>query len=820
MDPQQETMDLPGPPMSPADASLANVEAITGNNKHSQDVLKKFQWAINKVANEHGTEDNETSLSEEELTQLIRTWEPQRDIVCLYVRWSRQLKRNFNLDSIATLLCLSRQCGYTPLDFIRKVKTLTIVKHKKATFGLTFMFGTSNREDVNHERLNKEFIGLSVTLALLQEQVTKLPSILGKTKMRHSGPRNTCPIGIHVEGDDNQPVSILAHPNSEFHTQASLLNRIWLSVKHRWIAFYLVEHLFREENQPSWSFQEGLIFSFQMMASCGPVRFEFLAPLVGYCLKFPSQESINTKRSRLREIWSDPSTFLSFGKTCLAQFSKESQIRMMKACFAEVSAKIAPTYNQISYNRDTPIERRWSILRSYIFHFWLKSTANHFTKETIANGLADGTTTDGNTKKRKHNSSSKKDPPIANGTTVPLAETITARKRQSRNPSDQTPKRSVNGLHSITSSRHPSNLSKESTNNNPPPHPHRKRSNESMASFEDNVWSRLRLITADELETQLQSYLIIHRHDGVNVVSGLSPLEVYSADQLRDWSHCRLSSPTPFFPKSNVGPVYLHIRSDADQFLDTHSKSFHIARERSDNFLEHSSLLPTMQQILVLCKAIVRHGKVDTKRAFGQHRINIGNGGQNWVNGAPCQLHGLSFEKELEKDEQVDTTEVLQSIGRLVEFTWRVMCSLQDDTNDNPIAPDFFRKKMYAQKLNQYLNMDDEVGFEDLTLVVSSLLPVTHEVSEHKDTMNDTLAGYTRTACFNLVMIDDNKELPTIIHFQVICNFRKVIGQFLVPFHGYLSNVAKHFSTCGERRSAKNLAVGNSRKNLHNSYYL
>ena len=250
MDPQEEPVEPQGQPVSPAEASLANVEAITGNNKHSQDVLKKFQWAINKVANEHGT-NKETSLSEEELTQLIRTWEPQRDIVCLYVRWSRQLKRNFNLDSIATLLCLSRQCGYTPLNFIRKVKTLTIVKNKKAAFGLTFTFDSSNREDVNHERLNKEFIGLSVTLALLQEQVTHLPSILGKTKMRQSGPRNTCPIGIHVEGDDNQQASILAHPNSEFHTQASLLNRIWLSVKHCWMAFYLVEHLFWEDNQPS-----------------------------------------------------------------------------------------------------------------------------------------------------------------------------------------------------------------------------------------------------------------------------------------------------------------------------------------------------------------------------------------------------------------------------------------------------------------------------------------------------------------------------------------------------------------------------------------
>lgn len=276
--------ELQEPPASP-NGSHANLLAIPGTNTHSQEVLKKFNWAIKKVANERGT-NNETALTEEELIQLIRAWEPQRDIVCLYVRWSRQLRRNFNLDSIATLLCLSRQCGYTPLDFLRKVKTLSISKYRKAAYGLSFCYDTPNRQDINHERLNKEFVGLSVTLALLQEQVTDMPSVLGRTKMRHKGPRKAQPIGLHVEDNDNQPASIVTNPNSEFHTQSSLLNRIWLSIKHRWLALYMTEHLFREANQPSWSFQEGLIFSFQMLAPCGPGRFEFLSPIVGCWILF------------------------------------------------------------------------------------------------------------------------------------------------------------------------------------------------------------------------------------------------------------------------------------------------------------------------------------------------------------------------------------------------------------------------------------------------------------------------------------------------------------------------------------------------------
>ena len=158
MEPQED--------LTPPNMSLA-VLAGTGTNHHSQEVLKKFHWAIRKVANEHGSTTNDTALTQDELIQLIRTWEPQRDIVCLYVRWSRQLRRNFNLDSIATLLCLSRQCGYTPLDFLRKVKTVSILQNQKAAYGFTFNFEVPLRQQSLHDKLNKEFIGLSVTLALL-----------------------------------------------------------------------------------------------------------------------------------------------------------------------------------------------------------------------------------------------------------------------------------------------------------------------------------------------------------------------------------------------------------------------------------------------------------------------------------------------------------------------------------------------------------------------------------------------------------------------------------------------------------------------------
>ena len=284
----------------------------------------------------------------------------------------------------------------------------------------------------------------------------------------------------------------------------------------------------------------------------------------------------------------------------------------------------------------------------------------------------------------------------------------------------------------------------------------------------------------------MQSYLLIHRHDGMDILAELSPFEVYSANHLHDWKHSRLSGKAPYFPSGKIGPVRLHITADADGFVDTYAKSFHVAREHNQYFREHSHHLPSMNHIQALCRAIANHGCIDNKRAPGQIRVNIGCGGQNWVDGAPCKLHALKFQDKVEKDGTYDVPQLLSTMGRLTQFTWLVMNSLQRDTTDHPIAPDACRQGLYAAHLNQYLDMDEEVGFEDITLVLSCLYPEFHEVLEHQDIMNDTMVGYTLTGAFNMVMMENTNGLtPTIIHFQVICNFRKVIGQYLskTPIH-------------------------------------
>ena len=776
------------------DISLAPLASDgINNNQQSKDLRKKIYLAAKRVAAEANS-----SLSEEELIELIRVWEPQRDIICLYVRWARQLRRNFNIDSIATLLSLSRQCGYKPVDFLCKVKTLSVRKSEKTCFGVSFHFDIPHRKDLNRDKLNKEFIGLSVTLALLQEQVHS-SSILGKTGKRASTPRIANPMQIPL--GNNCSTDVVAHPTIEFHTQSSLMNRIWLSVNHRWLALFTIEHLFRELNAP-WSYQNALVYSFQMMSSCGPVRFEFLSPLVGYCLRFRTEESINAKRLGLREIWDDPTSFLPYGNTCLSQCSQDAKARIISDCFSDLRDEIPTTCKQISYNRDCSWKRRWLMLRAYIFHFWLDSTANSDLKSIISN---QNSMSPGRKNKRKSPDMAEHQPVMHKNQSLGAPSPIT--EIPSKNPKKAN-QASTDGLRSIISSRmsvdQPERMSNPKFFSSTPA---LQDNNMSKSTLNDSLdrtrspcwstvkgmdWTSFRLINQEEMQRYVQSYLLIHRSDSVDILSELSPLEVYSADRLHDMSHCRMTGASPFSPTKKISPVVLNIRPDAGCYVDISSKAFHIAREQCEYFEEHSHQLPTFDKIRTICHAIVCHGSIDAKRAPGQYRVNIGNGGQNWVNGAPCQLHGLQFEKKLEADTTFDSEDVLYSIGRLTEFTWRVMCSLQDDSSDQPIAPDKFRKQLYAARLNEYLSMDRDVGFEDLTLVVSSLHPTITDVKEHKDTMNDTVAGYTRTACFNLVMINDTYEVPTLLHFQVICNFRKVIGQYVIPFHQYLSPIAKH----------------------------
>ncbi|MFM8622593.1 MAG: hypothetical protein ACKOB3_04355 [Holophagaceae bacterium] len=78
----------------------------------------------------------------------------------------------------------------------------------------------------------------------------------------------------------------------------------------------------------------------------------------------------------------------------------------------------------------------------------------------------------------------------------------------------------------------------------------------------------------------------------------------------------------------------------------------------------------------------------------------------------------------------------------------------------------------------------------------------------------NTLAGYTRTVAFNMVMIHDHTadSQPTVLHFQVMGNFRKVIGRYVQSIHQYVSPVSTHVRQYIDRwnRSVQSVYAGKS----------
>jgi hypothetical protein len=299
-------------------------------------------------------------------------------------------------------------------------------------------------------------------------------------------------------------------------------------------------------------------------------------------------------------------------------------------------------------------------------------------------------------------------------------------------------------------------------------------------------WSSIKLLTQAELDKVTASYLLVHTDGGLDISSKLSPLEVYSADKLKDFRHARVCGPPGYQPSQQLGEVVLQIGSGCDEYLDRYSKLYHIARQGSVYFKEYKSILPADCIFANLCKSILKHGKIDHARSKCQYRINIGCGGQHFPDGVPATIIGKGFADKLEADNDFDRVEILSGIGSLVEFLWRVSQDMQSDVCDAPLAPDSLRFNAYAKHLCRYLFIDEDVGFEDITLVISPLTGEEHDVvSEHTDVMNDNLGGYSRTCVFNACFSLDH---DAFLHMQVIGNFRRTVRQYMVPFERSLQS--------------------------------
>lgn len=728
-------------------------------------ILKKYKHLI-KQARDSTTDISPTT---DELLAIIRQWEPKRDIICLYVRWARQLPKNFALDSIATLLCLADQCNYTPLNFLRNVKTLNVAR-STTCYGVSLSFDMKRTKD--GDALSKQFLGLSVTLALLQANITNSNGILGKNKMRSSTPRLNQAMTVELGEANNEEATFQATPQIEFHTGQALTNRLWRCIIHRWISLYILEHLFRPQGPSYWNYQDALIYSFQMFANAGRSRYDYLAPLAGFCFHYiDPKHDIESNREQLNVIWKDPEKFVPFGNTFLTTITEKEKIATITSTFLDL-ARICP--QKCSYDpHHQPLEKRWLMLRAFVFHFWLNQTKNRYIRSQVIQNLTTSPPS-GTSKRAKKSSPEGTEGPSGSILTINTPKVpVSAKKNQCFDiqvPSATTTCTRIGdindlacGLESLLSTRTLLEGNKEQPQVEIP----RASIQPIQEPYEISSFDDVSLVHPQTMRDNVSSYLLVHTDDGIDVVSKLSPLEVYSADNLYLQRHGRFSGNKSFYPRNNIGDIVLSVGSEAKCFIDRKSRYFHIAREGSSYLMQHGRLLPNMTQLKSLCKAVVAHGKKDSTRSSGQFRVNIGCGGQDRRDGVPCQLHDSGFQKELEANPQFDSHLVRRSIGQCTEMIWKICQDMQRDANDSPMAQDHVRTRMYASHLAKYLMMNEEVGFEDVTIVFSQLHPVADDVSYHVDSMNDSVAGYTRTCCLNICLLVLDGHKTNIVQLQV-----------------------------------------------------
>jgi len=774
-------------------------------------VLEDYNHAL-RILKQQNDSKNNSIPTLKYMIDLINDWQPKREIICMYVRWSQRLRRNFHLDSISTLLCVAKQCDYTPYVFLKNIKTLTI-SCSSTTYGLNFKFDTSNNRAIDGKKLNDKFLGLSITLRLLQRAVVTSPGTLGSIGLKTTLPQQKNEVYITTTATNKSKKYIVADkPTSRFHTTGGLLGRIWLAIQHRWISLQVVEMLFPSQLALANSEQESLAYSFQMHSSAGPTRYDFLDPIVGVCLRYHSTSIIDNHTKNLQTVWDDPSSFVSFGNRFLQSMSEKDRVQSIVETFHNLQS-VMQNQKNMTIHRKTDRQVKWQMIRGYVFHFWLDRTKNQELKASVDRLC---TKSSGISHKKRSPSTPRlgtqqqdrqlngllafQNIPTTNLAT--LATNIVPTSRTSSGISDRSGKKlSTSGLSPLLSTRQVSSPTTLPDQRSEPQQEQqfvtRSQISETPLLNASNKhilfeWTSIRLATKSEITSRVSSHLLIHRDDGVTLVAELSPLEVYSADMLYKHRHSRRSGEHGHFPKSDVGSVFLSIGADAQKFIDQSSKSFHVAREDSIYFKEHGDLLPSMSKLTALCKAVLKYGKSDPTRSPQQFRVNIGCGGQHRPNGKPETLIGLSFKKKLVTDPDFNEEEVIDTIGTMTEFTWNILKDMQTDANDGPLAPDQSRHQHYASHLTEYLRTSKDVGFEDITVVVGVLYPTMPSVAEHVDSMNDSVAGYTRTGAVNIVLAIGEGSDIILLHVQVICNFRRVIREYLFPLQSSLSGVVGH----------------------------
>jgi hypothetical protein len=539
--------------------SIEEVNSVLNDYKHARRILNA----------KPSDRKEDTIPTLEFMIGLVNDWRPKTEMICMYVRWSKRLRRNFHLDSISTLLCVAKQCDYKPYVFLKSIKTLSIMR-SSTMYRLNFRFDTANNNTIDSNKLNEKFLGLSITLRLLQEAVVPCTGTLGTIGLRKSTKKARTSEEVllgEFDEDLSRRYSVADNPTSRFHTTNGLNGRIWMAIQHRWIALQVVEALFPVQLARAKSAHESLAYSFQMHASAGPSRFDYLDPIIGFCLRYRSSNVIDNHSEILESIWNDPKSFVPFGNRLLQGVATKERIKIIAETFQHLYS-LVETGKVVILHKKTDNEDKWQMICGYAFHFWLERGSNKELQDAVDCLCSKKTvrTTTSLTKLRttystpvpkssRHcqqvdlflPSNNKK----CSKTTFNNVDAEEYKGGLSRLITSQD-KNGGNNILSLKKSilrdtAESENIDKVTTDNKSTKSPNLQADGSSLYK-----WDSIRLASPSEITSLAASHLLIHRDDGVTIVEELSPLEVYSADMLYKYRHSRQSG------KDNISRFLKH----------------------------------------------------------------------------------------------------------------------------------------------------------------------------------------------------------------------------------------------------------------------
>jgi hypothetical protein len=350
------------------ESALKEMNVTDMSEPEQTSLIKKYNACYRRL-----NDDTEPDLAQ--ILSIVKDWAPKTDLILLYVRWARKLKSNFHLDSIATLLTVAKQCYYSALEFLN-ITTLQVTpcgkKKQAGRYGVSFSFVSTKKKD---ENLTRQFTGFLLTLGLLESSIVGSRALNGKVGMRQSKARTASPMLLST-GDGNKKTIIQGVPTTEFHKNSSLSKRVWSDIHHRWLALRVIQHL-ALLTSVTMEDQAALEYSFQMNSESGRGRFDWLEPIVGVCLRFPTSNSIACNKIDLANILEHAGSFHNYGTTLLRNYSAKNIYNEMVATFGELQkCSRAVTYERRSVHR-------LLIIRGYAFNLWLDATKNEQLRNQI-----------------------------------------------------------------------------------------------------------------------------------------------------------------------------------------------------------------------------------------------------------------------------------------------------------------------------------------------------------------------------------------------------------------------------------------------------